>query len=127
MHYHEDWLMRQIMAAISILMKLITGVNSEKSLADPEGFIGDTGGLYLKLKELVSMGEIGRAEDLLFEAVAAGEESALRAAVLFYSQINALTDQELESCNFPRSEILCGLRELCKAYGIPQYLFDNIQ
>ncbi len=119
--------MRQIMAAISILMKLITGKSSEASLAVPEETLGETGGLYLKLKELVLRGEIGKAEDMLFQAASNGEEGTAEAAALFYSQINALTDEELESCNFPRREILAGLRELCRIYGIPQDLFDIVQ
>jgi hypothetical protein len=127
MHYHEDWLMRQIMTAISILIKLITGDKSEVAHANPEDALGETGGLYLKLRELVLRGEIGKAEDILFEAVSSGEEGTPRAAALFYSQINALTDEELESCNFPRREILAGLRELCRIYGIPQDIFDSIQ
>jgi hypothetical protein len=46
-----------------------------------------------------------------------GDPEALTAGLRFYSDLNRLSDETLQRCDFPRDEILSGLRELCEAYG----------
>ena len=46
-----------------------------------------------------------------------GDPEALTAGLRFYSDLNLLSDETLRRCNFPRDEILSGLRELCETYG----------
>ena len=60
---------------------------------------------------------MGEAEDLLYSAVEDGDLEALTAGLRFYNDLNLLSDETLQRCDFPRDEILSGLKELCIAYG----------
>ena len=75
--------------------------------------------LYLQLAALVRQGNICQAEDLLFEALEEPGQMALDAALRFYSDLNALSDEDLKAANFSREEILEGLQYVCQVFGIP--------
>ena len=77
-----------------------------------------TNSLFLRLLAMVNQGKICEAEDELFIAVQDGEERTLEAAVLFYTEVNKLSDKALEEINFSREEIFEGLKEICNIYGI---------
>lgn len=120
MSYHQDWLMRQIEAIAAMLAYLLTGqkpqtVSTEETLQRRS----NTDPLAQKLLALVSQGMICEAENQLFAAMEDCTPGVPEAAVQFYTQINKLTDAELEQANFSRQEILDGLNAVCSHYGIP--------
>lgn len=119
--YHQDWMMRQIETITRYVFSLLLGKGRELSsdihLEAPRQIAGDAGTLDYRLAALVQRGQLGRAEDLLFEALAAGDPEALPAGLRFYSELNGFPDERLERCGFPRDEILSGLRELCDRCG----------
>ncbi|WP_303863601.1 DUF6483 family protein [Alkalibaculum bacchi] len=124
MHYHQDWIMRQIETAVALIIHLITGKKSDSAMIEEfERTTSQWNPLYNKLHELVIQGQICDAEDMLYEAIDHNDKNALKAAIFFYSEINKLSDAELEDNNFPRDEVLSGLQEVCRIYGIQEDLF----
>lgn len=83
-----------------------------------------SGGQFLtyRLNRLVLEGQIGKAEDMLFDALDedGGGEYRL-AAVEFYAFLQKLSDEKLEAGGFSREEILEGLQELRDRYGIKEF------
>lgn len=119
--YHRDWLMRQIESITRYVFSLMLGKGSELSgdirLETEQPTAGDTGRLAFRLAELVRAEELGAAENLLFDALEEGDPETFPVGLRFYNELNALPDEVLDRCSFPRDEILSGLRELCAAYG----------
>ena len=76
------------------------------------------------VEALVRAERFCEAENLLYAAVEEGEPEALTAGLRFYSDLNALPDETLVRCNFPRDEILSGLQELCAACGYDLSVLD---
>ncbi len=115
MYYKQDWLMRQIETAIAALIQMIT----EKGEHTP--YISSK--LFNNVMTLLEQGEICEAENILFQAIDTDEETAIETAVIFYSELNKLDDNYLESKNFSRNEIKSGLQEVCRKYGLLPELF----
>ena len=122
--YQQDWLMRQIEGLSAFLAFVLLGRREGGPHQEETGEVleqGDT--LPPALEALVAAGELGRAEDLVFDALEEGEPRALETAVGFYARLNTLTDRELEAGDFSREEILSGLREMCRRQGVQDDLF----
>lgn len=125
MFVQQDWLMRQIEMIVSTILRL-TDLELSRDSALPEelrqGGSGDrqsgSGQLAQALTTLLRQEQLGKAEDLLFEHLDPEDESVLAAALVFYRQANALTDGELEAQGFTREELLEGLCQVAKRYGL---------
>ena len=125
MSYHQDWLMRQIEVITTMLAFLLTGKRG-KTVSVQEELLPTASGsdLSAQLQVLTAQRKICEAENLLYEAMEEPDDSVLEAAVQFYSRLNTLSDQELEDCSFSREEILSGLWEVGRTFGIN--LMDQI-
>lgn len=119
--YHQDWLMRQIATITRYVFSILLGkedeLTSDIQIESQQQTIGAANMLSFRLSGLVREGRLGEAEDLLYSAVEDGDPEALTAGLRFYNDLNILSDETLQRCNFSREEILSGLRELCAAYG----------
>ena len=118
MFIQQDWLMRQIEMMVSTVLRL-AGLELPQEPAQPQE-LHQSGSDWLEreLARLLDQGQLGKAEDLLFEHLEPGNREALAAALRFYRQANALTDAELEAQDFTREELLEGLEQAVKQYGL---------
>jgi len=114
--HKQDWLMRQIQMLIEFIARITLNKASITHEMD-EQQMGETGELYMQLKELLADGSICAAEDALTD-IFNKDDDHLRLAMWFYSEINNLTDEELEASNFSRQEIYEGLQEVLSRNGI---------
>lgn len=119
MSYHQDWLMRQIEAISAMLAYMLTGKKPQQVTAEESGqTLSRTNLLYQRLRALAAHGMICEAENLLFAALEDADPEVPDAAVQFYTDINQLSDAELEEKNFTRNEIMDGLKYICRHYGL---------
>ena len=120
--YHQDWLMRQIETITRYVFSILLGKEDELTgdiqIETQQQTDGAANTLSFRLGRLVQEQRLCEAEDLLYSAVEDGEADALTAGLRFYHDLNLLSDETLQRCDFPRDEILSGLRELCAAYGV---------
>ena len=120
--YHQDWLMRQIETITRYVFSILLGKEDELSsdiqIEAQQQTNGAANTLSFRLGELVREGRLSEAENLLYSAMEDGDPETLTAGLRFYNDLNLLSDETLQRCDFSRDEILSGLRELCAAYEI---------
>ncbi len=113
--------MRQIETITRYVFSILLGKEDELSsdiqIEAQRQTSGAADTLSFRLGRLVDAERLCEAEDLLYSAVEDGDPEALTAGLRFYSDLNLLSDEALLRCDFPRDEILSGLRELCETYG----------
>lgn len=80
--------------------------------------------LWDELCRLCGLGEINRAENLLFEELDFSDESTFPIALGFYEHLNRFSDKELEAWDYSREEIFDGLRDCAEQYGVDPQLLE---
>ena len=128
MFIQQDWLMRQIEMMISMIIRLFNTKLSQGLAPAEEMDQNVSGELEDELNFLLRQGQLGKAEDLLFQRLDPDDKSVLITALHFYQQANALTDPELEAQDFTREELLEGLEQAVKRYGLclPDFFHNSL-
>lgn len=122
MQFSQDWIMRQVQMIAQMLAKILFGKETTDYIIEDEENLNGTDLLYKALSELLTKGEIGKAEDLLFEALENGGKENLEVAVDFYAKLNKYSDKELEERDFSREELEDGLRNAAALFGLENFL-----
>ena len=122
MEFTQDWIMRQIQMIAQFLAKLLFGKETTDYIVEDELALNGTDLLYKALCALLEKGEIGKAEDVLFEALENGGKENLEVAIDFYSKLNKMTDAQLKAGNFSREEVEDGLRNAAAMFGLDDLL-----
>lgn len=113
--------MRQIeMLIAAIIQKFIKG-EAQETAQDIE--------IRAEIERLLSKKDICAAENYLFARAQENDlnPAFLKTALDFYAEINKLTDEELEQCNFTRGEIYDGIKEICRICNADDASFYIIQ
>ena len=104
----EDFFTRQLEGLIRVYAKLLFGKEYRpKQQQEPVSLQDD-------LERMLHQGELGEAEDLLFEvleravAEGVGRWECQELVNWFYEQLSQMCDEELEHGNFSREEIIQG-------------------
>lgn len=123
----QDWLMKQIQELVNFLIFLIFGIEGEgEHLSEREKAMEENSPLYRQMVALIHEGEIGKGEDMLFDAMEEGED-VFDLGILFYSRLNRLSDEELEQGGFSRREILEGMTDFCQQQNVDVSRFLKVQ
>lgn len=118
MFIQQDWLMRQIEMTVSMVLRLFLRESPQDAALPDEFHQQGTEELAGRLSALLRQGRLGKAEDLLFERLDPEDKSIFVTAMDFYRQANVLTDEELAAQDFTREELLEGLSQVVKRYGL---------
>ena len=107
----NDYIIDNIRKAFESLTQILTSHDIKNSdLFEKSEIKTDEAKLYIVLRQLAATGKICKAEDLLFDALKMRPTPlCLKTARMFYRDINTLTDEQLDKCNFSRKEILDGM------------------
>ena len=119
--FENDYIMKQIELMTNFLAKLIFGKESPeyKLKYDLPGSASDEELLYLRLVKMIDDGEINEAENLLFENIEREPRAEyLEIAIDFYDRLGRLDNKALDDADFSRAEVLEGLENVKKLYGI---------
>ncbi len=122
MEFTQDWIMRQIQMIAQMLAKILFGKETTDYIVEDEENLNGTDLLYKAISEKLASGDIGGAEDILFEALENGGRENLEVAVDFYSKLNKMTDAQLEAADFSREEVEDGLRNAVALFGLEDLL-----
>ena len=104
----EDWMMRQTEALARSIAYLVFQKDTTAYTPDGTQAGRDMDELHRALLEKVNAGDIGGAEDLLYERADGTDRRCLEVAVDFYSRLNDLTDGQLEQGGLARDQIAEG-------------------
>jgi len=108
-----DFIQREIEGLSRLLAKTVFGKSSSISLVTDDGVISSKDFLKFTLFDMLAKGEINEAENLLHTKMEEEPCSEYFAAgIEFYSELNKISDFELEECDFSREEIADGVEAL---------------
>ena len=118
MELEKDYILRMIKDLTKSIAHLILGKSEIEYELPKESEYSRVDTLYVKLIELVNLGQINEAEDLLFEEINPSDMRQFEMAMSFYLYLNDFGDDYLEKNNYSRDEITEGIRSICKEYGV---------
>ncbi|MCI5628514.1 MAG: DUF6483 family protein [Clostridiales bacterium] len=118
MELEKDYILRMIKDLTKSIAHLILGKSEIEYELPKESEYSRVDTLYVKLIELVNMGQINEAEDLLFDEINPSDMRQFEMAMSFYLYLNDFGDDYLEKNNYSRDEITEGIRSICKEYGV---------
>jgi len=118
---HEDYLVRQIDVMVKYIAETVLGKRKKSYNITAEKYyeVNGAGKNVMYLYDLIDEGEINLAENILYDKI--DEERSLdlfQVGVDFYTYLNNKSDEFLEENNFSRQEIMDGLEDLQKIYGL---------
>lgn len=116
--YHKDWFVRQIEIAIRTIALLIFNRKEISYEILDENRQSEADKLFLQLSMLLDGHKINEAENLLYTLLDTDDRDYFAVAVDFYSRLNKMSDDELELGNFSREEVMSGLEDVKKLYGV---------
>ena len=114
----KDYIFRMIKDLTKSIAQLILCKSEIEYELPKESEYSRVDTLYVKLIELVNMGQINEAEDLLFDEINPSDMRQFEMAMSFYLYLNDFGDDYLEKNNYSRDEITEGIRSICKEYGV---------
>ena len=118
MELEKDYILRMIKDLTKSIAHLILGKSEIEYELPKESEYSRVDTLYVKLIELVNMGQINEAEDLLFDEINPSDMRQFEMAMSFYLYLIDCGDDYLEKNNYSRDEITEGIRSICKEYGV---------
>ena len=123
MELEKDYILRMIKDLTKSIAHLILGKSEIEYELPKESEYSRVDTLYVKLIELVNMGQINEAEDLLFDEINPSDMRQFEMAMSFYLYLNDFGDDYLEKNNYSRDEITEGIRSICKEYGVSSMVY----
>ena len=130
MGFQDDWVMRQIEMMARFVANVVFGKKEGEVQYEIVGNVNDSNSLthedmlYLELMKRIKEGDIGTAEDMLFENMVYSDKY-IELATDFYQKLNSLTDEQLEAGNFSRDEVYEGYLEIMTLLGVPVDVFGK--
>ena len=130
MGFQDDWVMRQIEMMARFVANVVFGKKEGEVQYEIVGNVNDSNSLthedmlYLELMKRIKEGDIGTAEDVLFENMGYSDKY-IELATDFYQKLNSLTDEQLEAGNFSRDEVYEGYLEIMTLLGVPVDVFGQ--
>ena len=118
MELEKDYILRMIKDLTKSIAHLILGKSEIEYELPEESEYSRVDTLYVKLIELVNMGQINEAEDLLFDEINPSDMRQFEMAMSFYLYLNDFGDDYLEKNNYSRDEITEGIKSICEEYGV---------
>ena len=118
MELEKDYILRMIKDLTKSIAHLILGKTEIEYELPSESEYSKVDYLYVKLIELVNLGQINEAEDLLFDEINQSDMKQFEMAMSFYLYLNDFGDDFLEKNDYSRDEIKEGIKATCKEYGV---------
>lgn len=119
--FHEDYLINQINVMVRYIAETIFNKRDKSYTIKAEKYyeITSQGDIITYLYDLVDEGKINLAENILFDKINESRDIELfETGVDFYIYLNTKTDEFLLENDFSRQEILDGLEDLQKEFGL---------
>ena len=112
----QDYITRLISGNIRTILKLVfhNDTNQEDNI---ELENEEAAQKYMRLTELINVGKINEAENILIEELDYSDITQFEMALKFYSYLNNVDLDFLEECNYTKKEIVEGIKDMSKMFG----------
>lgn len=127
--FEQDYVMRMI-RDMTLVLLAIAGKKVSQSHTSEEQFILELEDKYPLLRELEDMveaGKINEAENLLFDEIDFSDSDEFTTAVAFYAKLNQIPDDILEKHDFSHAEVLDGLQDCAKRFGVDNAILERFK
>ena len=118
MDFEQDYIMRMIKDMVRALMMLVLNKKDDRYELPADNELTDTDLKYKSIKALADQGKLNEAENALYEDIPVDDKHYLEMALEFYLHLNAYSDEFLEEHNFSRQEIIDGIKNIARVYGV---------
>lgn len=120
--FERDYIQRVIKSIGQMAIAIGIGKRAVDSIIDEEKetvAITEDELLEIMIGKCLSEGKINEAENMIFEAMKSRKSAKdLEIALSFYEEINKWDEDKLEKYNFSKQEIVEGLEDVKKLYGL---------
>ncbi|KAJ52387.1 hypothetical protein BD780_001179 [Clostridium tetanomorphum] len=118
--FEDEYIIRLIKSGVKTAVALFAGKDAVKSDIDIQNYnmtLSEDELLEFMIKKYISEGKINEAENILFEVIEFRKtKKNLETALFFYEELNKWDEDKLLKCNFSKSEIEKGLKDVRKLY-----------
>ena len=119
MAYENDYIMRMIKEAIRALAAFALGRDLPPyELPEEKENYTERDRLYEQLITLAEEGKINEAENLLFDHIDDGIDDIFQLGINFYLYINEFSNDKLDESDYPREELIEGIKDFSRACGV---------
>ena len=125
--FQEDYVTRMIKDFGRIISALLGKKDSDIYIGNEEELTAITDEMSLSdsLIVLANIGEINKAENMLFEDLDFSSIGNIETALRFYTHLNSFDDEKLELGDYSRQEIFEGISECAKKFGMDENILKN--
>ncbi|MGO1368829.1 MAG: DUF6483 family protein [Senegalia sp. (in: firmicutes)] len=113
--YEQDYVMRIISESIRFLKKILLDKDEISYEIKNKNY---TDYLHEQLLEFIEKGQLNEAENFLFDNLDLKNKDHIVLSLDFYTRLNDMSNEYLESNDFSREEIQMGVQEIAKQFGI---------
>lgn len=118
----KDYIMRMIKEMVRVLFSLMFGKKYVSVELEGENKYQVSGNPLENLMNMVDLGQINEAENMLLEDLDYGSKEEVMAAVLFYQYVGEKDTEFLEKHGYSDEEVVFGLKQILKNSGYGELL-----
>ena len=112
----QDYITRLINGNIRTILKMVFHIDTNQE-ANIELENEEAAQKYIRLTDLINIGKINEAENILIEELDYSDITQFEMALKFYSYLNNVDLDFLEECNYTKKEIVEGIKDMSKMFG----------
>ncbi len=122
----KDYIMRMVKEMVRVLFSLAFGKKYVSVELEKENKYEVSGKTLKNFLDMIELGKINEAENILLENIDYTNKNEVMAAALFYQNLSEKDNKFLEDNNYTKEEVLSGLKQLFmkSGYGDLLYLLE---
>lgn len=113
--FKQDYILKTIHEMVKMVLKLLFHIDDIDDSIKIEN--EEANEFYKTLVEFVKQNKINEAENYLYENLDTQNLEELKVALIFYEQLNQLSDEVLDKADFSREEIKDGIQLALEKFG----------
>ena len=113
----KDYIMRMIKEMVRVLFILAFGKKYESAELEKENKYEVSGKNLKSFLEMIDLGQINEAENILLDSIDYTNKNEVMAAALFYQYLSEKNSKFLENNNYTKEEVLSGFKQLITQSG----------
>lgn len=113
----KDYIMRIIKEAVRVVFFALTGKRYTQMESEDENKYIVSGKKPSDYRQMVDLGKVNEAENLLLDTLDYSDKDEVAAAILFYHYVSEKGEDFLEKYNYSEEEALDGLKLLLEQAG----------